>query len=140
MNCVAPGADLDAAERRRQAGAKGGEARRTSADEASRPTGGGRAGVRVLRLERRFELHHRRGADFAGRRDSSRMDDLVRVHANTRRVQHIRRAVCTRFHLARGGRETHGVGARTHDYGTRMHVRVIDPFNQKPTVCGGAVQ
>jgi len=41
--------------------------RRAHADEAARAARGGCAGLRVLCLGRRLQLHHRRGADAAGR-------------------------------------------------------------------------
>ena len=73
VNCVAPGpiwTPLNVADKPAAKAAKHGARR---ADEASRATRGGRAGVRLLRLERRFELHHRRGTDFAGRGDHGRI-------------------------------------------------------------------
>jgi NAD(P)-dependent dehydrogenase (short-subunit alcohol dehydrogenase family) len=64
VNCVAPGSiwtPLNVSDKP----ADGRGAWRRYADGAARPTRGGRAVVRVFRLQRRFELHHRRGTDFA---------------------------------------------------------------------------
>ena len=69
VNCVVARAGLDAAQYRRQAGERGRQARRRHADGAAGAARRDRAGVCVLRVARRFELHHGRGADAARWRD-----------------------------------------------------------------------
>ncbi len=60
------GSGVDAAEPVGQAGREGREIRRGYADETAGATRRDRAGLRVLRLERRLQLHHRRGPHAAG--------------------------------------------------------------------------
>ena len=96
-----------------QAGEEGGEARQGRRRWSDRPAGGGRAGVRVLRVERRLELHHRRGAHPARWRDdrgmiASRQSHDAHVAAP---VQSRGRAVCSLHStaaVARGGLESDG--------------------------------
>ena len=69
VNCVAPGPVWTPLKPADQDPEKVAQARRRHADEAAGPAGGGRAGVRLLRVARRLQLHHRRGPDAARRRD-----------------------------------------------------------------------
>src|SRR5262249_38316248 len=56
------------------------------ADGPAGPARGGGAGLRLLRLRGRLQLHHRRGADAVGRRDhrglSGRHDPLSTAHGS----------------------------------------------------------
>ena len=64
---------LDAPQSIRQAGREGGDLRRRHAAATPGPAGRDRPRVRLLRLERGFELHHRRGPDAPRRRNHGRL-------------------------------------------------------------------
>ena len=71
------GPSVDAAQRVRQTRRQGRSLRRANGDGTSGATGGSGARVRLLRLERRLQLHHGRGAHAAGRRDDGGVRELL---------------------------------------------------------------